>query len=173
MQQRSIPRISPAHPSHTHPHRHLSLHLDRARLRKDTRPIAVSLLRPGPHGSVGAASTRALDQIPECSSMIGSVASLFRHPGTLPDNHAIYSSPCIHFPSDIITTCCCVRIVFSTHSKVAWWNFLTPSPTAIYPTTRSNLVMFHHASRNIAYEQVPSDPSWSSTVRSATICRHA
>jgi hypothetical protein len=72
------------------------LYLDRARLRIDTRPIAVSLLRPGPHGSVGAASTRALDQIPECSSMIGSVASLFRHPGTLLDNHAIYSSPCIH-----------------------------------------------------------------------------
>ena len=59
-----------------------------------THGLSLYLLRPGPHGSVGAASTRALDHIPECSSMIGLP---FRHPGTLPSNHAIYSSPCIHF----------------------------------------------------------------------------
>lgn len=58
-----------------------------------THGLSLYLLLPGPHGSVGAAFTRALDHIPECSSMIGLP---FRHPGTLPPNHAIYSSPCIH-----------------------------------------------------------------------------
>ena len=82
----------PTHPSHSQIHRHY-LYLDRARLRK-THGLSLYLFTPGPHGSVGAASTRALDHIPECSSMIGLP---FRHPGTLLSNHAIYSSPCIHF----------------------------------------------------------------------------
>jgi hypothetical protein len=80
--QRGIPRISPAHPSHTHPHRRhvhnisTSIGPDSAKTHGLSLYSTVSCLRPGPHGSGGAASTRALDQIPECSSMIGSVASL-------------------------------------------------------------------------------------------------
>ena len=88
----TMPASRPTHPPHTQIHRQY-LYLDRARLRK-THGLSLYLYRPAPHGSVGAASTRALDHIPECSSMIGLP---FRHPGTLLSNHAIYSSPCIHF----------------------------------------------------------------------------
>ena len=57
----------PTHPSHSQIHRH---YLCLSRLGQT--PLSLYLSRSGPHGSVGAASTRALDHhIPECSSRIG------------------------------------------------------------------------------------------------------